>query len=336
MLARLRTNPVLRAGLLAVALAFCGLGLAADWPQAHMALSRLHPSSVAGAFVAAVAGFGCMIMAWRAILTDLGARLPVPAAVRVMSVSQVAKYLPGAIWAFAAQVELGRDYQVDRRRSTAAIVISLALALGSGLLVAAAALPFASARAAHHYWWFLAIAPLIAICLAPPVLRRLLDRALRLARRQPLERPPSSRGLLIAVCWTLAGWLLWGLHAWLLVSDLAGGSLSTALLCVGGYALAWSAGIVLVLFPGGIGPRELAFVLVLAPVLPRGSALLVALVSRVVMTASDLSWAGAGLIIGRATRRSRTPATSSRGVLHVGRHRRPRQRELAAQPGADS
>ncbi len=320
MLARLRTNPLMRAGFLAVALAFCGLGLAANWPQAESALTRLHIYSVAGAFVAAAAGFWCLIMAWRAVLTDLGACLPIPAAVRVMSVSQIAKYLPGAIWAFAAQVELGRDYQVERRRSTAAVVVSLAIALGCALLVAAATLPIASAGAAHHYWWLLAAAPLIAACLTPPVLRRLLDRALRLARRQPLDRPPSSRGLLIAVGWTLLGWLLWGMQAWMLIGDLAGRGLTTAALSLGGYALAWSAGLVLVLFPGGIGPRELAFVLVLAPVLPRGSALVVALVSRLVMTASDFAWAGTGLIIGRITRHSRAQAAGA--VRQADEHRR--------------
>jgi len=311
MLARLRTNPVLRAGFLAVALAFCGLGLADSWPQAQLAVTRTQPYSVAAAFVAAAAGSFCLTMAWRAVLADLGSRLPVPAAVHVMSVSQVAKYLPGAIWAFAAQVELGYDYRVDRRRSTAAVIISLAVALGTGLLLAAVTIPVASAGAARHYRWFLAAAPLVAVCLAPPVLRRLLQVALRLARRPPLERLPSSRGLLIAVGWTMLGWLLWGTQAWLLIGDLAGHGLATAALSVGGYALAWSAGLVLVLFPGGIGPRELAFVLVLAPILPRGSALLVALVSRLVMTASDFAWAGTGLIIGRLTRHSRAQAAAS-------------------------
>jgi len=274
-----------------------------------------------------------MTLAWRTILNDLGSRLPLAAAVRVMSISQIAKYLPGVIWVFAAQIELGRDYQIDRRRSVAAVVVALAVALGTALLVATATLPIASSGAAHHYWWFMAIAPIVAICLAPPVLRRLLDIAFALARRQPLERPPSSRGLIIAVCLTTLGWLCWGLHAWLLIGDIADRNTSTALLALGGYALAWSAGILLVLFPGGLGPRELAFVIVLAPVMPRGSALLIALMSRVVMTASDVAWACAGVIIGRVTRHSRAPATSARGILHVGKHRKPRTPRLRTQPG---
>ncbi len=303
MLSRLRANPLLRAALLVLALAFCGLGLAADWHQVHAALLRLNWYDVGGAFLAAAIGSGCMMLAWRAIVTDLGSPLTVPATVRVMSISQIGKYLPGAIWAFAAQVELGHDYQVPRRRGAAAVVISLAVALGTGLAIGVAALPIASAGAVHHYWWMLALAPLIALCLLPPVLRWLLDRAFRLARQQPLEQPLSSRGLRVAVAWTVAGWLLWGLQAWLLISDVTGRTWGVVLVSLGAYALAWSAGILLVVFPGGIGPRELALVVALAPVMPRGSAILVALASRVVTTISDVAWAGVGLLIGRQAKR---------------------------------
>src|SRR5229473_1807116 len=146
---RLRASPWVRAGLLTVVLVFCGYGLAVDWPQVHPALGRLHWYSISGAALAAVAGAGCMMLAWREVLADLGTRLAAPAACRIMFVAQLAKYVPGAVWAFAAQ----------------------------------------------QYWWALAIAPLILIGLCPPVLGRLLDRALTLVRWQPLERRPSVRGV---------------------------------------------------------------------------------------------------------------------------------------------
>ena len=131
----------------------------------------------------------------------------------------------------------------------------------------------------------------------------------------------SARGLLIAVGWTSAGWLLWGLQAWLLVNDLTGRGASVMPLACGAYALAWSAGILLVVFPGGIGPRELALVVMFAPIMPRGSALLVALVSRVVMTVSDVSWAAAGVAIGGLRTHDGAPATPSRR-RPVGKHRK--------------
>ena len=106
-----------------------------------------------------------------------------------------------------------------------------------------------------------------------------------------------------AVAWTTLAWIFFGLHAWLLAGDLAGKSLHVLLLSVGGYALAWTVGFLLIPFPGGIGPRELALIAVLSPVMPRGSALVVALASRVVMTIGDLFWASIAVSVGRKQRR---------------------------------
>jgi hypothetical protein len=76
MLARLLNNRLIRPLMLAAALAFCGFGLSSDWPHVVTAFARLHGSSVACAFVAAMAGAACMMLAWRAVLSDLSSRLP--------------------------------------------------------------------------------------------------------------------------------------------------------------------------------------------------------------------------------------------------------------------
>jgi glycosyltransferase 2 family protein len=309
-LSRLRTSRWLRAALLALVLAFCGYGLFTEWPQVRIALGRLEWYSVAGAALAAVAGSGCLMLAWRAVLADLGSRLPVPTAIRTMFVAQLAKYVPGAVWAFAAQVELCHDHQVPRRRGATAVIVALALALAVGLLIAAATLPWTSGAETRYLWWAMALIPVILIGLWPPILGRILDRALILARMQPLERRPSARGLAIALGWTTLGWLFMGLQLWLLVRDVTGRGADVLLLALGANALAWAAGVLIVVFPGGIGPRELVLVATLAPVMPRGVALATALVSRVVLTASDLAWGGAGLAVGRARALSALPPSA--------------------------
>src|SRR5262249_46277667 len=133
MLARLLTHPLIRPLLLAAALAFCGFGLASDWPNVVTAFGRLHWYSVGTAFLAAVGGCACMVVAWRAVLSDLGSPMPLASAIRVSFISQVAKYVPGAVWPLAAQIELGRDHQVPARRIASTYVISLAITLETGL-----------------------------------------------------------------------------------------------------------------------------------------------------------------------------------------------------------
>jgi hypothetical protein len=244
-----------------------------------------------------------MMLSWRALLADLGSPLRLRAATRILFVAQLGKYVPGSVWAMAAQVELARGHEVPRRRSASATVVAMLVTLATGLLVAAVALPLSSGAAARHYWWALALAPPALIALYPPVMGWALDRALRLARRPPLERRISGAGVLRSAAWSLAGWAFFSVHSWLLVAGVTGKGVSVLPVAAGAYALAWSVGFILIPFPGGVGPREIAFIAALAPVMPRGSAIVVAIVSRLVLTIGDLVWAAVALGLGRGGQR---------------------------------
>lgn len=339
-LQRIRASRWVRIALLAVILGFCCYGLAAEWPQVHPMLGRLHWYSIVGSILAAAAGAGCMMLGWRTLLADLGSKLPVLVAARVTFVAQLGKYVPGAIWSFAAHVELGHDYQVPRRRGAASVVVNLAVAVATGLAIAAIALPLASPAIARRYLIALAIIPVIAVCLAPPVLTRILNTALRIIRQEPLEKPISWRGLSVTLGWTVLGWLLLGLQAWFLLADVAKDGFHSILLAVGAYALACSLALILVVFPNGLGPREVILVVALSPVLAHGAALAVALVARLVTTISDLAWGAVGLALARHARASagETATEHESGTAERtprGRHRKPApltQLWLAARP----
>jgi uncharacterized membrane protein YbhN (UPF0104 family) len=299
LLAHLRSNPLARLVVLLAVLAFCGYGLAVEWSGVRATLDRLHWYAIAGSVAVAMAGSWAMVMAWRALLADLGSPLTVLATSRISFVSQLGKYVPGAVWSFAGHVELGYDRGVPRLRGAASVVMALGVAIAVGLVIAAAGLPLASASAARHYLWLLATIPVLIACLCPPVLGWLTDRLLSLMRMQRLARRPTWRALAVAVCWSVLGWFLQGLGVWVLLASVTGRGLHVLPLAVAGYALAFSASLVLVVFPGGIGPREVILIATLAPVLDRPAALALALVVRVATTISDLAWGGICLLVGR-------------------------------------
>ena len=330
-LERIRASRRIRTGLLLVILAICGYGLAVEWPQVSPWIGRLRAYSIAGSVAAALAGAGCMMLAWRTLLADLGSRLPVLVAARVTFLAQLGKYVPGAVWSFAAHVELGHDYGVPRRRGAASVIVALAVAVGVGLLIAAVALPLSSPAMARRYLFALAAVPVIAACLAPPVLHRILNTGLRLIRQEPLEQPISWKGLSVALAWTITGWLLFGLQVWFLLADVAKDGVRSMLLALGAYALAASLALLLVIFPNGIGARELLMVAAFAPVLPSGAALAVALMARVVTTVGDLVWGGIALAIARHARVA--AAEPSGGIAprrRAGKHRKPASAGLQA------
>jgi len=325
-LQRIRASRWARTGLLLLILGFCCYGLAAEWPKVEPTVTHLRVYSIAGSLAASMGAAFCMMLAWRRLLADLGSKLPVFVAARVTFVSQLGKYVPGAVWSFAAHVELGHDYDVPRRRGAASVVVALAIAVATGLLIAAIALPFAAPGVARKYLLVIAVVPVIAVCLAPPVLSKGLNLALRLIRQEPLEHPISWRGLVVALGWTVAGWLLFGLQVWVLLADVVHDGARSLLLALGAYAFACSVALVLVVFPGGIGAREVLLVAALAPVLSSGPALAIALAARLVTTVCDLTWGGIGLALAR---RMRGPAGLPQPRGHVGRHRK-----SASAPGA--
>lgn len=306
------TSGRVRAGILVLVLACCAYGLYLDWPGTLAALHHLRWYSMALSLLAAMGGAWCLMLAWRSVLRDLGSRLDIAPAARACFVGQLGKYVPGAVWSMAAQMELCHDHGVPRRRGITSIVVSLAITTGTGLAIAAATLPLASPEVLRRYWWVLIAVPLILLGLCPPVLGLVLDRALVLVRQQPLEQRPSWRGMLSACGWNTAGWLLLGAQAWVLLAGLTGRGYHVALVAIGGYALAYSAGLLLVVLPSGIGAREVILVAAITSVAPHSVAVAVALAARLVTTVSDLACGALGLAAGRS-RSSRVAAAAPPG-----------------------
>lgn len=287
--------------LAAIALGFLGYGLARNWTETSAALARLSWWAPAASLAAVLVGLGCMLVAWRDILAGLGSRLPLRVAARVLFVGQLGKYIPGMVWAFAAMIELARDHGAPPRRTFSATALGVVVSLGCALALAAATL---SGQIAREAWHLLALLPLILAGLHPRVLTWGMNLALRIARKEPLDRVLSGRDMVKVAGWTMAGWLVYGVHTWVLIADMRPGGTSLYAVAAGAYALAWATGILTVVVPAGIGVREGAMVLALAPVLDTPRALAVAVVSRVTFTIADVAWAGLGFLLAR-----RVPAT---------------------------
>lgn len=295
--ARLLASRIVRGAFLALAAALCGLAVARQWPQVRASLARLDAPESLASFVAALAALGCAMAVWRVLLADLGSPLPPTGAARVFFVSQLSKYVPGSVWPLLAQMELGRDAGVPRQRSAAAFVLALLVANVSGLLVACVTLPLLSGYGPGWFRWLALAAPALLVVAHPRAVNPLLRRSLRVARQQPLTRALSRRGAAAAYLWSLSGWAAAGVHVWLLASDLGARGPRSLLVAAGGFALAWCAGFAVVVLPAGAGARDLTLAVALAPVLGFGSALVVALVSRLLFTVGDLLTAVLGLLV---------------------------------------
>jgi hypothetical protein len=180
--------------------------------------------------------------------------------------------------------------------------------VASALLVVLLALPFAPDALPNGFAWAVILVLPLAVVLHPKVLGMVVDKALRLVGREGLPERTTLKGTLAATLWAIGSWIGAGVQVWALSVPLgAPADVSTVILLVGGYALAWAVGFIVIIAPAGAGAREVALAAVLAPVLDRGAIVVVVLLSRVLFTILDLTAAGLGLLVGRSHRIARTP-----------------------------
>ena len=311
---------IVRVAFLLLALVLLVLALRENGDEALESARDVGIVNALGSLVAVLVGLLASAMVWRALLTDLGTALPMRPALHVFFLGQLGKYVPGSVFAIAAQMELGRTQGAPRSRVGTASLLFMGVLVAAGLLTAAVALPLTSPQALRDYAWVLLLLPVGLAVLHPPVLSRLVGVLLRVLRRDPIDRPLSRRGVGTALAWALAMWVAYGVHLWLLVRPQdTDGRADLLLLSLGAYALAWTAGFLFVVAPAGAGVREVALIAALAPVLDAPAALAVAVLSRVLMTLGDLVWGAVGAALRPGSTRSGTGGTSVTKVKQLGK-----------------
>ena len=154
------SHRAVRVGFVVATVALGVVAVAREWHGIQEALARLSVVGLGGALLAVVAALLTTMVLWRMVLADLGSPLPYRVAARVLFVSQLGKHLPGSVWPMLAQMELGRDHGVPRRRSATVFVLLMLFGLTTGLLVAAATLPLAAAEEIRPFRWAFLLAPL--------------------------------------------------------------------------------------------------------------------------------------------------------------------------------
>jgi glycosyltransferase 2 family protein len=287
---RVLGSRLLKWGVVAVAVGVGAYEISKEWREVHQALGQIGVLACFEALLALLVMQFATLRQWQALLAGLGSPLRTPTAGRIFYIGQLGKYIPGSVWPVLTQMELGARANVPRSRSGSASILTMILSLATGLLVAAATLPFA--RYSAGYDWVFILVPVILACLHPRVLNPLLNRLFKLVKRPGLDQPVTLRMLSKALAWSFLAWIANGLQIWILADRLGAPAGRTILIALGGYAFAWCVGFVIVFAPAGAGFRDVLLIAALAPVLPYAPALAVALVSRAVNTISDLLVAG--------------------------------------------
>jgi uncharacterized membrane protein YbhN (UPF0104 family) len=275
--------------LLTVAVLAVGVALWRNWSAVRADLAQLGWADLLASGAAGLVAVVCTGLAWRVVLAGLGHPVALRPAMALYSAGQLGKYVPGAVWVVAIQAELGRRLRIPRAGMVLSYLVAVLVAVVTGGLVGLLALT-GSGRADV---WGLAlglagVAVVLGVAVARPAAVNAGIRwvAARLGRELPQVALPG-RALATAGAWATAGWLGFGLHAWLLARPLGAGPELVAPV-TGAFALAFVAGLLLVPLPAGVGVREAVLVAMLAGSIGAAGALTVGLVSRLVLVVVDV------------------------------------------------
>lgn len=295
---------VLRVAIALITLAAVVYAIAHNWAEVSVHLDQISLSTFLWSTLAAAIGTWLTMIGWKTLLRDLGSDLHMAPASGVYFVGQLGKYLPGSLWSVLVQADIASHLKVPRRRTAVTGLLALGLSLLTGLLVGLPAASFLLRSDSSGFdWWLLLGIPILVVLCVPQLLNAIIDRTLRLLKREPLEHSLSAGAVLRAVVIFVLVWIAFGVHTLLLARAVAGEGtphpdLTTAAMT--GYALSVSLGMLTVVLPAGLGAREGLLTIILSTAMPTPAAAAVAIMSRFIVTIVDVVAALGGWLYARA------------------------------------
>lgn len=306
---------VLRYLLLIVVVGFAGYYLFSQWADVSRAVTLVAPASLLLSFAFVVLGLGLGAFSWIILLNGLGPRVPIARGAQILFVGQLGKYVPGSVWSYVMQMELGRQYGVARPRVLISSLYAAGVGVVASLILGSLALPLLISDHPQLLWLYVLL-PIGLVCLYPPVMTRLASVVLRIFRRPPLDHEVSIKVVLGALGTAVASYICYGVHLSLLVNSLVDPDVGTLILLTGAMALGFTVGLVAFLLPSGLGAREAVLIGAMLLLLTLPEAVAMTVVSRMMFTVADIVAAAIAALAVLVMRR-RLAAQGSHDVEHA-------------------
>jgi glycosyltransferase 2 family protein len=284
---------------------FLALGIRTSWTKLSQYQWHVQWELLAVALLVFVAQELTYALIWRGILRRLGSDLDIVSSQRIYLSAEFVRYIPGNVWHVFARVFGAESRGVPKPIGLASMVIELATKITSAALVFALSLLFwpdvtGLTRVIPRdviVGIGLVGVPLLLVGLHPRLLQGILNRGLRMMRREPVTLGLRYRDLLVITGYWAMSWVVGGIGFYLLIRSLTNtpSTIVAVVLAIGINAMGWDVGFLAILMPSGLGFREAAIAgLLIACGLVSGAdaslgvALVVAFMARLLTTGAEL------------------------------------------------
>jgi len=280
--------------LLGVVIVFWGRSLAANWTAFRTITWQVRWHWLAISALVLLVHQPLLAFAWQQILTHLDESLPVPQALRIYLLAQIARYIPGGVWDIAGRVYLAGEAGYARAKVSYSILLEMVLHVVSAALFFLLTLPFwPNIRSLHLFAVAMALMGVGGlVALHPALLSPAMSLLARLTKREvgSAWRIPFS-SLLQLLGYQLLARLLIGTAFAAFTFGIYPLDITDLPLLAGVFVAGWLVGFLVVIMPMGIGVREGAIAWLLTNVMPLPAATAAAIGFRIWIALRDLAWA---------------------------------------------
>ena len=275
-----------------------GYYLVTRWDEVWATLSKVPWYSAVLSLVAVTLGILSSTAAWQNIVDDLGKPIGRVRGSQIFLVSQLGKYVPGAVWAYVLQMELGKKVGLARARMFVSSLVQVGVGVVASLVVGLLALPVLLDEQPGAVWLYVVL-PFGLIALHPRVMTWGVNLVLRTLRKAPLDHRLHWSTILKTLVFTMLSYTLFGTHLWLLATADGTPKANVLLLCIGAIAIGLTAGLFFFILPSGAGVRDVLVAVALAPAVGPVAGAAFAVASRAMFTVADVGTAGVAALVAK-------------------------------------
>lgn len=229
------------------------------------------------------------VRVWQILLRRFGFRVAYAPLARAWLVSNLGRYIPGAIWQFIGLAHLGASAGLPPVVAVSSLAVHLGFSLVTAVLIAILLVPPSVAGDLAPFVAMLRwTTPAALLVVHPAPIRAALGLLSRISRRPVVEWQGEWRDGVLLLALSLFSWAIYGGAFFLFLAALIRIGPEHLALATGANALAFVAGYAAVISPGGLGVKEGALALLLGSIVPVAVAATLAIAARLWSIASEL------------------------------------------------
>jgi uncharacterized membrane protein YbhN (UPF0104 family) len=259
---------------------------------------RIDAWRVVLAFSVFIVVFPVYARLWQYMLQRFGYRISFLKSMRIWFLSQAGRYVPGKVWFALGRIYLSEREGVPAATASVALGLELLLVLGSSLLMFALGALGGAGGLVRPFSLALWLLPLVFVGIHPRVITAVLKKL-----GKDLSGFTLTYGSVLLLLLCYAGcWCVYGLGFYLIATSVGLGPESPLIAPVGTLslirqvsginAISWSAGLLSVVTPAGLGVREGVSSMLLAYLFIKPYPSLIPLVARVWVTVAEFATIG--------------------------------------------